>query len=285
MTLDEYLDAVEAAIRENFRPSDKTGSMTAAAAAYLVQQRVPVDRSAFGFNKFREVLNVLESRNKLRTGLNSKNAFSIWLADASPSQSKLDYRHVKVNRWRLLPQVWRAFVESPHNRGTAFFDKSTGTIVYREHSLPESKNWLEIPTLSDAEQRKLAEEWLKRKQLDTVDTNAALASETWYTDLPSALALKSRELVSEWNRHRTSCIVEKVRDWHFKNGILEQFLFEAHDDWPKTSQPVAAQGNFDDDDLREMLLNAVRGLSTEDLLKIRFPAESLVALLRPDLLQ
>lgn len=119
MRQDEYCAEVYRVIRENFRANDVSGGMTAAAAAYVVQQALSVSHEAFGFERFKDVLAFIEKQGLIRTGPNAKQAFALWLTEspATPTAALRVGNRPPPPFRRLRNPIWLAFVAtSPGGR-------------------------------------------------------------------------------------------------------------------------------------------------------------------------
>ncbi len=68
MNTDNYLSEVNRILRERFRP-DPDGFMAVAPLGYAVKRAIGHNQTAFGFEKFKDVLRELESRGLLKTGI------------------------------------------------------------------------------------------------------------------------------------------------------------------------------------------------------------------------
>lgn len=284
MTTQEYLRDAFQIISKNFRSNDPTGSMTAASAALLVK-RIVGDHRDYGFPKFKDVLAALASEGRLRTGTNSKDAFSLWLTEgtappAKPFQSSDRFRP-------LRNQVWFAFIAS-QPKGKRYLHRTTGEARVGCSESP-GESWDEIHPISPDDDRDNARQFLKNNHVDDTEIQSAIDEERWYLDFPQQLAAKSPQLAVEWKRERSSRVIDHVKKWCDQNDVDQEVVFESFVPAkpPSTirfAEPIRNVGPANDN-LRRVLLEAIQRMSTDDLLGISIPASHLITILRPDLLR
>ena len=281
--VEDYLNEVLRLIRENFYSTDPTGGMPAAVAAYLVQRSLGYDQSRYGFFKFKEVLARLEERGLLKTGFNSKNAFSIWLTGRPGQSVRQVIPPVPAQRFRRLrKEIWFAFVSVTHG-GRRFFNRNTGEVrTDAQGWLDKDPNWVEIVPFDPATERRQALEFLKENNIDSADYTGSINSDHWYTEFPKALSARSLALSASWKRYRSQSIIEVVKGWGQKHGIDEQLLF---DDFRSQQSVAGPQGApRERNQLKKLLLTVLERMSADELMKLNLPVSHLVAVLRPDLL-
>ena len=185
-TVDEYLGEVYRVIRENFASSDPTGGMTAAVAGFLVKQLIDRDHLRFGFLRLEAALEELERRKFIRTGVNSKNALSIWLLPR-PGQPVLAAATPPISQGfrPLRKAVWLAFV-TPAPSGRRFFNRASGEVKQEtQDGLETDPSWVEIVPLDVESDRTAALDFLRQNGVDNADILASVNSDRWYTDLRS----------------------------------------------------------------------------------------------------
>tara|TARA_R110002111_G_scaffold177181_2_gene243223 strand:- start:6976 stop:7809 length:834 start_codon:yes stop_codon:yes gene_type:complete len=277
MTTEDYLSEVLECIKNNFRPNDPTGGMTAASAAYLIKNITHKDYKEFGFTKFKDVLKKLADAGKLRTGLNSKSAYSLWLDEnikptAKPTQSEGEVR-------RLNRQVWFAFVGN-NPPGERYINRLTGHIRIGDSFSP-GESWIEITPISPSDEHKSAIQFLKENNLSTEKFESALEKEHWYVEFPRSLRNEDSKLATIWQRKRSQKVIDYVKKWCNENNVDQSFIFE--ESVPK--QLHKSTQSIDQYNLREVLLQAIKLMPTDDLLHVKIPASALISLLRPDLLR
>ncbi|MEE8452967.1 MAG: hypothetical protein V3R99_13660, partial [Thermoguttaceae bacterium] len=113
--------------------------------------------------------------------------------------------------------------------------------------------------------------------------------ERWYVDFPKQLAIMSPRLAVEWKRERSTRVINYVKNWCNQNDVDQEIVFEK---FVPAKQPLASRyaesaRNIGpaNDTLREVLLEAIGRMSTDDLLRLSIPPSQLIAILRPNLLQ
>lgn len=271
MSRDEYLSKVFDLLSVNFRADDHTGGMTAAAAGYLLQ-RLGADHRELGFERFKNVLEALEEQGLLRTGENSKGAYSFWLSEAQ-------LRELPTFR-RLKKQVWHAFVAN-RPPGLRFLNATTGDVEFTLEHVP-GPSWKEVTPIDSETQKSWARDFLCEEQIQSPEYEDALREENWYAAFPALLQRQGGN-VNVWNKRRSQRVVEHVRAWCATNSVDEAVTLETPTQ--RKSQKLAVHYEPIGDDLRSVLMAAIGKMSTEELLSIRIPAQHLVEVLRPDLMK
>ena len=284
MNAQEYLSDAFRIISENFHSNDSTGGMTAASVALLVK-RIVGDHRDYGFPKFKDVLAALASEGRLRTGANSKDAFSLWLTeDAAPPAKPFQ----SSDRFRpLRNQVWFAFIAS-QPEGKRYLHRTTGDARVGCSESP-GESWAEIHPISSDDERNSARQFLENKGVDDIEIQSAIDGGRWYVDFPQQLAIKSRHLAVEWKRERSSRVIDHVKKWCDQENVDQEVVFEnfVSAKPPSTMRFAESMRNVGpaNDNLRRVLLEAIQRMSTDDLLRISIPASHLITVLRPDLLR
>ncbi len=282
-TMDEYLGEVYRVIRENFPSTDPTGSMTAAAAGYLVKLSVAPDHTQFGFLKFKDVLQRLERQGLIRIGANSKNALSIWLIEQTGQPTPVSTRPPIGRSFRPLRKaVWHAFTAA-RPAGRRFLNRATGEVKLEvQNGLETDPSWVEIVPLDYDSDRNVALDFLKENSLDNAELMISLDSDRWYVDFTRALSAYSPGLATDWKRYRSHHVIGIVKEWCRKNRVDTAIVFEEFP--PKQSFPTVQPTGSGHDQLKALLLAALEHMSADELMELRLPARHLVAVLRPDLL-
>ncbi|HEV2970234.1 MAG TPA: hypothetical protein VGY55_09605 [Pirellulales bacterium] len=285
MNSSEYLSEVCRIIRENFRSSDSTGGMPAAAAALLVKRTLGRDQTEFGFYKFKNALNALEERGLVRTGNNSKGAFSVWLTDASSTSSvQKDLPNAKVqDRFRpLRDEVWFAFV-SGAPAGPRYLNRITGEVRVgvTERPLP-NEEWVEIQPIEPNAEREVARQWIKGKVNDDAELVGSIEGPQWYVEFPKLIFARDPALAVAWKRDRSRRVIEIVKNWCQQNDLDQELVFAkltrvVPSGESKLRGPARSQ-------IKGLLLIVLERMSVEELLRLNLPARQLVAVLRPELL-
>ncbi len=281
MTAQEYLADVSKAIRTNFYSPDPSGGMLVAILANLVQRTVGHHHTEFGYLKFGDLLRQLEQHGLVRTGFNSKNAYSVWLNDQTirPAQAMPGAQTEPPYR-PLRKAVWLAFVATMP-LGRRYLNRNTGEVKNEpaDH-VNEDPDWVEIMPLGSETERAIAQDFLHKNNIDNGQIEASIKEERWYIELPKLLSVRSPALAIGWKRFRSHHVIRAVKKWCELNRIDEHLVFE---DIPKLSASVV-QGSGDRNQLKSLLLAAIARMSTEELMKLNLLASHLVAILLPDLL-
>ncbi len=280
MNGEEYLSEVYRIIRENFRSSDPSGGMAVASAAYLVKHVLGHDQTVFGFEKFKDVLQVLEKRELLQTGSDSKSAFAVWLTEKAAASAQPIAQ--SIARFRpLRNQVWFAFV-SATPAGGRFLNRKTGEVRIGVTDHPADDDWVEITPIDSSAEREIALRFLKERGIEDQDIITCVSSERWYVEFPKALARNNPTLARDWKRERSQQVIEKVNAWCERHDVNKRLVF---DEVP-TSPSKGAVRNFESPEkqLRQLLLAVVHRMPTDELLRLHLPAYQVVAVLRPELL-
>jgi hypothetical protein len=282
MDATDYLSRAYAIIKENFRTSDASGGMTAASAAYLIKRALG-DYEQFGFFRFKDVLEKLETAGQIRTGANAKAALSIWIAqpnqDSPPDVAKPEnYRPLKS-------QVWFAFV-SVMPPGLRFLHRHTGDVRVGLQISP-GDGWVEIQSIAADSERSVARQFLRENAIEDTDLEQSISNPQWFVEFPRQLASKSPNLTFAWKRKRSSEVIAIAKQWCAANSIEQELIFDTRSSTlcPKTrrSAEPPPPSNRVKDDVRELLIAAVKQMSTDELLTISIPSQYLISVLRPDL--
>ena len=174
MNAREYLSEAFRIISENFLPNDPDDSMTVASAAYLVK-RTAGDHTEYGFSKFKDVLAALAREGLLTTGKNSKEAFSLRLAEGTVPSAK-PFRF--SNRFRpLRNQVWFAFIAS-QPEGKRYLHRTTGEVRVRCSESP-GESWVELHPISPDDERNNARHFLENNKVDDAAIQSAINESPW----------------------------------------------------------------------------------------------------------
>lgn len=281
MTIQEYLVEVIKAIRTNFYSPDPTGGMLVAILASVVRRSVGHDHTEFGFQKFGDVLRQLEQQGQIKTGLNSKNAFSIWLVDNSGAPPAPVRGFTEFSYRPLRKAVWLAFV-STMPIGRRFLNRNTGEVkVEPEDHKNQDPEWIEIMPLGAETERGIALDFLKNNNIDNGQIQASIQLDRWYVELPKLLSARSPALAVAWKRFRSQHVVKAVKKWCELNGVDDQLVYE---EFPAKHHSAPARGRSEGSELKSLLLAAIARMSTDELMKLNLPASHMVAVLRPDLL-
>ena len=292
MKYEDYLSEVERIISENFRANDPSGGMTAARAGFLVRQTLETTPEQVGLSKFRDALDELARRNRIRVGANSKDALAIWLPDRAAmepadgeSVSSAGQSPAPPFLPRLRNSLWLAFVsESPV--GKRYLHRQTGHIVVGREAPPSSEGWIEIPAVTPETEKAAADRFVQENNLDgDEDLQTALQSDTWYKDFPERLKQIDDGLSRQWNRSRSQRVHAIVEPWRQSNDIPANLIYEPETEKQQPNQRGREASRSDNaGDLRSMLLQAIDRMSVDELMELRIPARYLIAALRPDLL-
>lgn len=280
MTQEDYLAEFVRVLQRHFQQDDSSGSMTAARVGLLVRQVMGKSPQEVGFPQLKDVLAELEHRGLIRTGLNTKSAYAVWLTSTSATAKGAanTARQIIATPIRRLRQpVWHAFVAAVPT-GRRFLNRETGEIRLGQDTVPSpSENWVEIKPVDQGEQRTDAEQFLSRETEITPLIRTALESDRWYLDLPRQL---NHFLAIRWKRRRTQQVVECVEKWRRRHELPDNLVYQAK------AAVFAPRTSFEStENLRELLLAAINRMSTEELLALPLPSRYVVRQLRPDLVQ
>jgi hypothetical protein len=287
MQTSNYVDDVYQVIKTNFRPNDPSGSMSVATVAYLAKLRLKLDYRTFGFAKFKDVLAELERQGLIRTGVNSKLSYAIWLTEAPSAATTATVAPATIQLTAPLPvarpfrplrnPVWFAFV-GEYPPGRRFLNRKTGELRVGISESPGTE-WAEITPVSPEQEKEEANKFLGDHQLNSPELQNALSSAKWFTDFPFALSAMSGSLASEWKRRRSIRIADIVRKWCFEHSVEPEVVFE--NEPPREVVSTIEQT----DDVRAILLDALKQMTTEELLTLPIPARLIIGAARPELRQ
>lgn len=298
MTAEEYLTEIERTARENFRPSDSSGSMTVARLGLLVRKVTGVEPEACGFPRFKDALLVLENRGALRTGLNDKRAFSFWLTDASGGSRSAECRQTLpvavpplpphgASFRRLRSDVWLAFVAGTPV-GRRFLNRTSGEVKSGQTGIPEpAQSWVELTPIDQEEDKADAIRFLEEEGLSgNVELEHALDGGGWFHLFAKSLQAIDPSAAFRWKRRRSHRVTAVVEEWRSRNDLPSELIYEVPSTQRRalTTRGSKADANAESLDLRDLVLNILRGMPVEELLDLRVPIREVVAALRPDLL-
>lgn len=296
MTPEQYVDVIQQVILQNFQPNDPTGSMTVARIGWYARMATGVEPAQVGFAKFRDALAVLEQRGVIRLGENSKNALAAWLLEADAGAPSSQVSHVAAvstrrdkddvshRRFRRLRNgLWIAVV-STSLPGRKFIHRTTGDIRWNLEDPPEpNDSWVEIPHADPVADRADALAFLvDEERASNAQLKTALESDTWFHHFPLALRDVDPLLAARWNRRRSNRVISEVETWAQNNQLPDSVIFDANErptfrTSPESVQPTPTQ------DVRSLVLCALRRMTTEELLRLPIPARHMLAVARPEL--
>lgn len=278
MDREEMIELATKRLLDRFRSDAQDGSMTAALAGEMLGD---VGYALLPeFTKFKYLLAELEKRGTIRTGINSKGAFALWLQNkAAPERNTSVLAPQSSNPHRPLRQdVWRAFV-SFHPSGHRFFNKITGTTLVGQAQAPSDAGvWVEIKPMDPEMDRQDARTFLSNEKIQiegAVET--ALAAPAWFVELPRVL---SPAVAAAWKRRRTGRVVDLVEEWRHRHGVSDNLIYA-----PAFPPKAVASLKGAKETLRGHLLGALGRMTDDELLNLQLPARCLFEQLRPDLLQ
>ncbi len=285
MDRQDFLSAVLNLITSNY-PEDKARGLKASEVGLLVRSSMAdTSWAQFGFPKLKDVLSELERQGQIRTGIDAKFAYSVWIGEEKtrdPMGRSVPPSNETPRFRPLRKPVWTAFV-TDKPRGKRFLSKSDGTV---RMGLPEESNpdsdWVEMIPVTQDVQRSWARDFLKQNEISDQDGFLeSLESEFWYHDFVEKLRADCPDRARAWLRVRSSKIVQVVQEWTNREGIPQDLVFEALQPFEKRV-PTRGAGRYSD--LRGGLIAAVESLTTDELLHLSIPARTLLAVFRPDLL-
>lgn len=229
----------------------------------------------FGFRSLKDLLREMQSFGFLEIGETTRGALAVKVAEGQRLLSTREERPARTDQ-RLLPHVWAAFViEQP--RGERFIHKTTGEIRTGVEERPSPiEDWVPVPLIADDVQRTWAEEFLRKQELSP-DPGFAdeLAAQDWYHKFPLALAQQSPRLASEWNRLRSTFVMDEVRRWCDSNDVRHELVFgrRSHAEGLVQANLVGSRDKLNDARKREIVLEALACASLECLLDVPIPAK------------
>ena len=281
-----FLSVVADLIVSNY-PEDEQRGLRASEVGLLVRHALPeTNWSEFGLPKLKDILVELERQGRIRTGVDAKFAYTVWLGEEKVrerSDRPLLPPQSNLRRFRSLRKaIWTAFVaDRPHGR--RFLNRIDGTVRMGLLEVPSpASEWVGINPVPQDTQRSWAREFLAQCQLsEHNELLATLETDLWYRDFVQKLRELRQDDAGLWLRLRSERIIEHVHEWIEKNGVPQDHVFEAQEA-PKRSVHVRGIGKYPD--LREGLIAAVESLTTDELLQLRIPARKLLTVFRPDLI-
>lgn len=287
MDRDDYVSSVSKIITSNY-PVDTDRGLKVAELGILIKRLLPHPTwEELGFPRLKDVVAVLEAEGSVRTGYDSKSAFTLWLPEGTERVERPKVEDgapppsVSAIFQPLRKPVWTAFIAALSG-GKRFLRRTDGTVVMGVQQEPiPATNWIQIEPIDQDRQRSWAREFLREAAVrETEELLGSLASATWYRDFEDKLADLSPSHAHAWRRHRSNRVIQHVREWIARNRIPTDLVFEPRlGERTITSRRKPPQSQ----DLRLGLLAAVHELKTEQLLQLRIPAKILLSVFRPDL--
>lgn len=299
MTSEEYLREIERVVRDNFEPSDPTQSMTVARLGLLVRKVTGLEPGQCGFYRFKDALSVLEQRGIIRTGFNSKQAFAFWLEQPAGKQAELQEQTrgtmpappstsvppTRESIRRLRGPLWFAFV-GVTPQGRRFFHRTTGEVAVGQRESPAPiENWVEIHPVNAGEDKADAVRFLESERLDgNEDLQRTLDSPIWFHEFVKALQATDPHVAFRWKRRRSLRVIAEVEKWRAANELSAELIYDLSPTRSRSRPPVFG-ATKKPADLREIILDILEDMPTQELLNLRVPIRDAVAALRPDLLR
>lgn len=272
-----YINAAFEVLDQLFADSPK---VTAAMLGAALKDR-DLDWTNYGFAKLKDVLFALSATHPISFGPDEKDALAVWRSGPGISTTARAQDRALSTK-SLKKPVWTAFVSESVSPPRAI-DRRTGTVWLSTSEPPkENGEWMTVDPIPREKQIDWACAFVESNASDHKDSLLhSLKHEEWFREFPRRLEALSQDLRRSWNRERTDRVGEWVASWCLQHSVSPHLLFDIRTPSSR-STPAVPEGR---DRLREALLAAVQDLSTEQLLELQLPAESLVKALRPDLLR
>ncbi len=180
----------------------------------------------------------------------------------------------------LHSAFWRAFaLDNPPGR--RFLNKTTGEVRLGQRENPDTEeSWIEIEPISIDIQRDWAGQFWEKKELgDAAPLKEVFQSSQWYTLFPNLLRSHSEDLVSEWNRHRSSKVARHVFRWAKGNKVNPEFAFTSRGSSAsrliKSKNVSTELESISDAQMRKFILQAISQAPIDWLMDIPIPAKYL----------
>jgi hypothetical protein len=278
MTLNEYVDLTLQVIRTNRHPV--SGYITAAKLGLALGSTTATSWTEFGFLRLKNFLEYLQNSGHVTLTTSEKGALGVIekQASAPPSQSELPLSR-SFNP--LRKPIWAAFTMES-TRGLRFFSRVDGSVRFGLVESPKPVDeWVRIDPISPSEQKEWARAFLRDKQITAADVRAALDQGNWYHAFVAALEGIDHPTAAAWNRFRSNKVSETVRGWSTKNSISPDLIFLSKANrqsfQPKVVPPSGVLPELlPEDQKRSIVLAALNGMSTDELLDFPIPARLLL---------
>lgn len=263
MEKEEYLLKVRDTLVSH---KDSSNVMTAARAGFIVREHVGSFED-FGYSRFKQVLEELQTRKCLSLFLTEKNALALSF-DLDSSTSLKPSNHLaesEENPPYLAPSIWRAFVhvEPP---GKRLLNPHTGEVLYEWTGVLHGSTWKEIKVFDVATDQQLARDFVEKNQLDI-----EIDFTDWPKNFTKALSA-DRDSFKIWNALRSKAVQEHVKRWAHENGVDYQLLLAGS----KRNFGMAGHLSPGLSNRRELLLAALGRMSEEELLEVKIKARYLL---------
>ncbi len=267
--------------------------------AYLgnVLRKDGKDWATHGFERLSAALAQLQQDNLAEVFRSEKDALRVRVSSGSAAPSlgepasiatAVPVSPVQSGQFLpLRPPVWFAFAARLPDGQQRLLNRRTG-MVWRDAAPPPATDldWVLVVPIPEEEQRRWAEEFLKRPDIgeNKEALSQAIQDPDWFRRFPSDLEKRGPLLVRAWSHLRSTRIIDHVKAWAKKNNVAEDLLFAAGRSAGRWA-PVTSAPSKPIQDLRQALLGAVARMQTEDLLALPIPARLVIEVIRPDLLR
>jgi hypothetical protein len=286
-----FLAAVSKLVREASQSKEPEG-LKLATLGYWIRGKLLEDWRVLGFPQLKHVVQELARSGQMRLGPDSKGALSVWSVEVSTAESPigapatpLPSSTTSVSNPPKFPYmrqaIWLALV-SPSSV-VQYLDRRTGHVQISAVGSPGA-DWIEMPRIDQETQRNWAREFLARHGLATdSELLAALTAIDWHVLFPQMLRQRSTLLARRWQVDRSSRVRTLAVEWCRQKGVEESLIFD-----PPAQASAPAPGTREENKslsggLRELLLEAIKRMTTEEMLQLSIPARYVVQALRPDL--
>lgn len=271
ITEPDYVDLVVGLVHQAV-DSGRPHITAAALGDTLRRSASDVSWKDFGYRTLSELLRSDSASARLEVIHTSKNALAVRPRPGAPSSEA----PAKKQYNRLHKAVWGAFV-FPTPTGLRFLNRKTGAVRSGLSEPPSPLDeWVEIPSISVAEQKTWANEFLNAADFSVTEKmKAALQEPSWNHAFSTALAPHG----GEWNKFRSAKVAERVDAWASSSGISHDLVFQSQAALSNPPEiPRVAVGQQDRD--RALILAAIATLPIERLRQIELPAGAILEAIR-----
>lgn len=164
----------------------------------------------------------------------------------------------------IKPEFWNAFTR--FNSAGWSYRPSVGRVVPRNEAT-EAED-IPIPDADEREQKGWLSEFLGSVGVSETDARSLLEDGTWYLTVCATKSPLDDAAKARWRAFRAERIVRKVERWLDDNELRGKVAYRSTFETP--IQTRKAKPSLTDAD-REVLLNALRSMPTQELVRLPIP--------------
>ncbi len=263
MTTDEFLHAVAQLISS---ADTLGGGIKASTLGNLILRSLPEHWRNHGFLSLKEVLLRLESAGLAKIVDGEKGVLSV----RACTRPMMAAAGTSTEHRRLRSDIWVAFVNTSPP-GMRYFHKKSGDVLLGQTTHPKSTDgWIPIVPINQETQKNWVRELLVEFNLDSL--REVLGSPSWYLSLSDELRKVRPDVLTQWNRIRTTKVKETVVSWCDQNAVDRDIvLVGSSHSMRSTERPAVADSATVPEQVgnaRDVVMRALSRMPIAELLAI-----------------